>query len=137
MAAYATAADLEAYLAGSTAESERPLGPARIERLLEDAQRDVDRAIGGVADPVTGLRVDVASLTAAQRGALARATCAAAEHRIEIADEIPGGTEFGPPGVPLLWRGSRPPGPRVFEELAGFALVRRSGTLAVLPDASA
>lgn len=130
MATYASSGDLEEYIAGN----DDVVLPVDVEALLEQAERDVDLAIGqNIAKLPSGLLLDPALLSASQREALARATCAAAEWRLLIdADDLTGGLSVIPSTVTLIGRPGRPPGPRVLEELAGHALIRRSGT--VKPD---
>ncbi len=142
MATYATAEQVLEYLADSDVELsvERDgagelLPSPRLERLIAHAERDVDRAIGGPPIPLaTGLRLDPTTLPAAQRAALSRAVGAAVEYRLSIDPEaLVGADDFLPGGdLTVLRRASRPPGPRVLEELAGYGLVKRSGC--ALPD---
>lgn len=89
MATYATVADFEAYVEGWTTTDEEAL-----ERILERAERDVDRVLGPIArDPDTGLKLDPDDLTTLERAALARAVSAQAYHRITHRGEGTGGVE--------------------------------------------
>lgn len=131
MATYASDEQVRAYLS----ENPELEVPADLAPLIGHGERDVDRAIGG--PPIllaTGLRLDPTLLSTAQRGALSRAVGAAVEFRLMLdAETLTGADDFVPGGeVTLIRRASRPPGPRVLEELAGFGLVRRSGC--ALPD---
>ena len=127
MALYATAADLTAYLLDN-AEVTAPTEPAAIERLLKRAERQVDLVLGPYTlDAVTGLKLTPSWLTPAQRLALSRATCAAAEHELAVGSEVMVGTEdYLPPGLTVLRSAGRQ-APKVAEELAGHGLVTRSG----------
>jgi len=81
----------------------------------------------------TGRKLDPATLSPAQRAALSRATAAACEFRLAVGpEELTGETDYLSGELTMLRRASRPPGPRVLEELAGFNLIRRSGC--ALPD---
>lgn len=140
MGTYASAEELAAYVADDdlielptyTGPGEPPPDDA-VERLIADAERDVDRLLAlGDRDPVTGLRLTPAALSAPQRAALSRATCAAAAWRLHAEPEDVAGAADGIAsvgGIRLLPAG-RPPGPRPVEELAGFGLPLRSGTVA-------
>jgi len=129
MAVYAVAGDLTVYLAS------RPdlAAPADVEVLLREAEQDVDIAIGAFPKLASGLALDPATLTAVQVDALRRATVFAAEFRLETGDELVGATEYVAGPLSVAWRGSRPPGPKVLEALAGHGLYRRSGCAAPSP----
>lgn len=76
MPTYATQADAEAYIEGLVVDNADGFA-----RLLERAERDVDELLGPLhrrAD--TGLKLDPADLPVLEADALARATCAQAEH---------------------------------------------------------
>lgn len=86
MAAYATRAQFEDYVEGWVTDNE-----AALDRLLERASRDVDAVLGPMA-PLTsgayaGLRLDPTVLRDWEAEALARATCAQAEHRNAVGEE--------------------------------------------------
>ncbi len=88
MATYATQADHEAYVEGWVTDD-----PAALERILQRAERDIDRVLGPIRPREdTGLKLDPATdLTAAQAEALARAVCAQAMHRMTTRGEGAGG----------------------------------------------
>jgi hypothetical protein len=142
MGAYATGEEVAAYLSDNpdldlppgVDEDGEAIPSSELERLIAHAERDVDRAIGG--PPVllaTGLRLDPTALSAAQRGALARAVGAAVEYRLSIDSEaLVGADDYVPSEVSIINRAGRPPGPRVAEEMSGYGLIRRSGC--ALPD---
>ena len=134
MATYATAAELKTY-----APSLENLADEPAEALLDRAERDVDRAIGGPTHPDRRRRLDPEELTDPQQEALSRAACAAAEFRAaqgeaKLIGADDGVTEAG--SVTIAPRASLPRvGPKLREELAGFALTMRSGTVTPPPTA--
>lgn len=130
MAVYATSADLTAYLQNDGLS----VPDGAVEALLDQAQEDVDRAVGAFPKLASGLVFDPTLLAAAQQDALRRATCAAAEYRLATEDEAIGASEFLSGPVTLAWRGPRPPGPKVLEALAGHGLFRRSGCAQPTPE---
>lgn len=120
---YATVGDLEAYarLLGLSA-------PAGGVDLLEAASRDVDRICRRRNIPVDLLQADA-------RAALSRATAAAALFRAEMGGEAVLGVDDGLASIGPVSFSARPPqrwSTLVVEELAGFGLLARSGTVA--PD---
>lgn len=133
MSAYVTLEELQAGLPIDLAAELAALPPALVTMLLEDASQDVDRAIGGPRDPITGRAVDPLVLALTQIAALKRATIEAAAFRLSDAESIRGATEYTPAGLALAWRGVRPPSPAVLEALEGHGLIVRSG-LAPDPD---
>jgi hypothetical protein len=133
MAIYATSADLAAYLAATREDLPAPTDQGALEALLIEAQQDVDVAVGPFPKLASGLALDPSTLTAPQQAALRRATCAAAEFRLDSEDES-GATEFLAGPLTVGWRGSRPPGPKVIEALAGYGLIRHSGCAAPSPE---
>lgn len=130
---YATADELAEYLASNEEVWNAPEGDDA-EALIERAELDVDRALGPLdRDPITGLKLDPATLTTPQRAALARATCAAAEFRLTQGEEDLVGADDGISSVgSLSFRDGlrpRPPGLKALEELSGFGFEIRSGTV--------
>jgi hypothetical protein len=86
MPAYATVADFEAYVPGWVTDDADEL-----DKLLERASRDIDSLLGPVRyrlDGVyAGFKLDpAADLDDAGAAALARATCAQAEHRYRFVE---------------------------------------------------
>lgn len=86
MAAYATRAELDAYIEGG-----HGLGNDEADRLLERASRDVDAVLGPLA-PIAagdyeGLKLDPTRLLDWEAEALSRATCAQAEYRQDVGEE--------------------------------------------------
>jgi len=134
MAIYASANDLASYLAAIDSDLRPPTSPAAVEQLLTAAEQDVDRVVGAWPKLPSGLALAPALLTPAQQAAVTRATCAAAEFRLASGDEVVGASEFLSGSLTLAWRGPRPPGQRVAEELSGFGLIRRSGCALPTPD---
>lgn len=125
MPIYATAADLASYVADNT-EVGVPTGVAA-DRLLERAERDVDRVVGPWPVFSNGRKFDPPSLTAPQRAALSRATCAAAEFRLTIGEsELVGDDDYLPALLTPLRTAGRT-SPKMLEELAGSGLVKWSG----------
>lgn len=136
MATYATPGDLDAYLADD-------VGARRVllsaddeakERLLERGERAVDVALGPThyTRTAAGLLLDPTTLTAAQQGALSRATCAYVEWLLLVGSEFEAGDSLETPnGIAFVQPPQRTP-PKVIAELAGYGLLRRSAT--VLPD---
>ncbi|MBO0767543.1 MAG: hypothetical protein J2O48_02540 [Solirubrobacterales bacterium] len=104
-----------------------------VDRLLQRAEGDVDRAIGGPPKaPDQARRLDPTTLPQAQADALSRATCAAALFRLRQRETILVGADDG-----LISAGSvqfRQIGwlprqsPVMLEELAGSGLMQHSGT---------
>lgn len=83
MATYATISDFEGTIEGWVTDD-----AAALERIIERAERDVDRVLGPLRrDPNTGLKVDPTNLTAPDRAALARAVSRQAHHRITALGE--------------------------------------------------
>lgn len=139
MATYASAELLAEYVAGN-ALVRLPEGED-VERLLERAERDVDRVLGPYPpDPATGLKFDPGELTTAQRGALARATCAAAEFVLAQGPELLTGADDGVAAAGSVSYSLRPAprqAPRLLEELAGHGLIARTLTALPTQDADA
>lgn len=130
MGVYATAEQLDAYVVDNQ-DVDAPAG-AEAERLLDRAQRDVDRVVGPWPILSTGLKFDPGTLPVTAREALARATCAAAEYRVEVGeDQLVGGDEYLPDMLRPLRTAGRA-GPKVLEELVGHGLILTS--LTVGPD---
>lgn len=129
---YATAEDLAAYaIEDELPEAKIPTGDAA-DCLLERAERDVDRAIGGPPHPDRRRRLDPGTLTDPQREALTRATCAQASFLIAQRPRtlvgqddrvaVAGPLTFADRAFPRL-------GARVLEELAGYGLLADSRTV--------
>lgn len=128
MSTYATRAEVEAYLSRSAypEDPDPPLPPgAEGDELIRDGERDVDDEIGGgPADLTTGLKLNPALLTAAQRAALARAVGAAVEHRllVDVEDRAAAGA-YGPTDEVTELRPPAWIAPKILKELAGFGLL--------------
>lgn len=129
MPTYAGAELLRAYCAASGVVL--PATAAELDALIERAERDIDRLLGPYPiDPLTGLKLDPLEVTPAQAGALARATCAAAEYRVAVGEDAwieardgltaVGGLSFDLRPLPRV-------APKALEELSGHALLLRSG----------
>jgi hypothetical protein len=71
VAIYASVSDLESYVADNP-EVTLSGGSEAVERLLQRAERDVDRALGPYPVLATGRKLDPTVISAPQRGALAR-----------------------------------------------------------------
>lgn len=137
--AYATIEDLTAYLREDGIPTARIPDDEAAERLLARAEREVDRAIGGPPHPTRRRRLEPSLLTAAQAEALARATCAQASFLLEQRPRTLIGADDGLTSIGELAFSARPLprlGARVLEELAGFGLLARSGTVAPSPVTS-
>lgn len=137
MATYANIANFEAYVEGWTTTD-----PAALERILERAERDVDRVLGPLRRrDDTGLKLDPLELTEPHRDALARAVSAQAYHRIKRLGEGTGGatpakkrvkgpdfeTEYAD-GPPVVGNGRL--APEVADELEPLDFLRPSGARA-------
>jgi len=134
MAAYASRQELQDYLSGNPV-AQLPDEP-EVERLLERAQRAVDRVLGRWPLLSTALKLDPGSLDLVQRAALSRATCAACEHILSLDAEFwSGDDDYLPNEVSILRRAQRV-SPRMMEELAGHGLIRRSGTVTTILSAA-
>jgi hypothetical protein len=137
MATYATEAQLRDYCADNS-DAVVPGDSDAVERLLERSERRLDGLVGPRAlDATTGLKFVPASLTAVQTKALARATCAVAEHELTVGPGVLiGDDDFLGEGVVLLRQATRQP-LRALEELAGTGLLTYSGCAApTLPTAA-
>lgn len=131
MATYATQADYEAYVEGW-----QTIDVAALERLLRRAERDIDYLLGPGVPLETGLRLDPTTLTAWERNALSRATCAQAEWRYTVTEPVLAGESPGPelkaikgPDFTKEYavQGSPAParfGPKVRQELTAIAHLR-------------
>lgn len=128
MPTYATAADLAAYVEPNP-DVTTPEGD-EADALLERAERDVDRALGPYPpDSDTGLKLDPTLLTDAQVAALVRATCAAAEFRLQVGEgALVGDDDYISAELTILRRAGRS-APKLIEELAGTGLLNFSGTV--------
>lgn len=132
MAVYAVPEDLRVYTARNTAV-DVPDDDAAVEVLLDEAQREVDRACGPWPFLSTGLKFDPPLLPVTGREALRRATCAAAEWLLMLEpEERVGASDLLPAGLSITQRAGRV-SPRMVEELAGHGLMLYSGTY-VAPD---
>jgi hypothetical protein len=130
VATYATVADLRAYVldSGVLVAHDDPSA----ERVLQRAERDVDRLLGPYPVLTTGRKRDPVLLTAPQQQALARATCAAAEFRIAMGEDELVGVEDGIAAAGPVTFSKNPitrVAPKALEELAGSGLVTYSGTV--------
>lgn len=132
MAVYATADDLAAYIVDND-EVKRPTGDAA-ERLLERAQRDVDAVVGPWPRFSNGLKFDPTQLDVVQADALNRATCAAAEFRLQLGEATLVGDDDYLPGDVAVLRRAAAVSPKLLAELAGSGLLKRTGTAGLSPD---
>lgn len=119
MATYATQSDFEAYSIGWTTTD-----PVALEKILEQAERDVDRVLGNMGDRPAAqvLKVVPSELDARDRDALMRATCAQAEYIIQMGPAFfRQGQHQSVSGPKFATTGQLPRiGPRVKEELSAF-----------------
>jgi hypothetical protein len=134
---YATADFVRAYCSASGADAELPTKgeAAAMDAMIESAERDVDRMLAPVAPAdraASGLKLDPATLEAAQVVALERAVAAAVEYRAMLGEDELVGAEDNVTGASgLTFKPTiRPPAPKAVEELAGFGFPVRSGTVA-------
>jgi hypothetical protein len=139
---YATAEDFRDYVRDVPADTLAVPHDEAIERLLERAERDVDRIAAGPLPPLeTGRKFDLDDLTEAQADALKRATCAAAEWRLAMGEAELIAADDGVAQVGgLITLTTRPVervAPKLREELAGSGLFLYSGTLRPEPEAEA
>lgn len=128
MATYATQADFEAYVEGWTTED-----AAALERLLQRAERDVDRLLSGVRGTgVGGLKLIPADLETWQAEALARAVCAQGEYAITMGDEFLVRDQYDEAQGPQFRQKGKLSriGPKVWIELDGVGLLAGSGRYA-------
>lgn len=88
MPTYATSAELQAYVNGTSYATRLP---ADLDRLLELAEADLDGEVFGVtfapADYGAARVLNPADLDLDERPALSAATCAQAVYRVEMGDE--------------------------------------------------
>jgi len=125
MGTYATAAEVVAELAAYS-DLQLPSGDA-LERLIDQAERAVDRRIGGhLVDPMNGRRVVPLLLTSWQREALKHAVAVAVGHLSEQDTEAAFGHDDLLP-VSLQRIHGDGLNRKIDAELAGSGLVRRSG----------
>lgn len=128
MTTYATFSDLAAFCVAFDLITYP--GDPKAFPLIGAAERDVDRALNPHGTPLpTGLRYDPLLLTAAQRAALSRATCAQAVHRLILGEDYFSEPEDITTGELRILRPARSISNRVFEEVAGHDLYRRTGTV--------
>lgn len=121
---YATVADLRGYSLSPLTDDD-----SYLEKILERAERDVDRNAGYWNVLTNGRKFDPVSMEARKRQALARATCAQAEYRLQM------GEAFFIEAVPASVSGDdtnytgRPPrfGPKAREEMQDAQLIRAGG----------
>lgn len=133
-AVYCAPADVHAYVIDNPSV-ELP-DDAAITRLIERAQRDIDRLCERWPILSTGLRFDPALLPVTSREALRRATCAQVEYIVaaevgELVAEHDRVTAV-PNGVSFAGEPPRRIGLRAVEELSGHGLITWSGCVA--PD---
>lgn len=133
MPTYATVDEFKSYVADIPLDTLSLPDDEAIERLLERAERDVDRIAGPWPVLSTGRRFAPDSLTTAQQDALMRATCAQAEFRLAMGEFELIGADDGIAGVAGVVTFATKPlprvGPKVIEELAGSGLYLYSGAL--------
>ena len=130
MGTYATQSQIVAALAAHP-DVQVPGGDA-LEQLIAGAERAVDRRLGPYpVDPVTGAKLAPELLTVAQRAALVAAVAVGVGHAI-LADgeETFGGDDYLPNLISRVSGDGL--GARIDSELAGHALLARSGC--ALPD---
>lgn len=132
MTDYATAYDVEEALPHFRGVRQRDSDD--LERTLEAAARDVDRACRGPGDLLDGSPLfDVDALTEYQVETLRWATVVACVWRLAEGEaDLLAVSDWMPTGLSFDRRAGRPPGAVVLEVLAGSGLIRRSGT--VSPD---
>ena len=128
MATYATQADFEAYSEGWTTTD-----PPALERILQRAERDVDRVVGyqGERPAAQALKFVPGTLTTRERDALRDATCAQAEYRVKMGESFfRQGQHRSVSGPQFSTQGQLPRiGPKVWEELARFGRTQRWATV--------
>lgn len=125
MPTYTDAAAFEAYVEGWVTDN-----PQALDRLLERAERDVDRMLGAWwPDETTGLKITVADLQTWQAAALSRAVCAQAEYRFKMGEDyFVRGQHQEVIGPDFQAKGKLPRfSPKAMEELQGAGLVRLQG----------
>lgn len=125
MATYATTADLAALIEGFTVDDS-----AAAERLLERAEREIDRVLGPwpLLD-ATGLKMDPSTLSALDADVLRRATVAQAEYELTMGYDFfvrPQYAKTVANGVSIDGKAPRV-GPKALTELLRFTQ-RRPGT---------
>jgi hypothetical protein len=129
---YTTSDEVRLYIQDnrSAVRALRNADDGTFERLIARAQHAVDLVVGGSpADPSTGLRLDPAALTSAQATALARATAAWIEWAVIVGlATVAGDSVEAPSSLAVVQPAARYP-PKVVSELAGYGLVKRSGTV--------
>jgi hypothetical protein len=131
MGVYATQAELVEYAQGDP-DALLPASSEETEALLVRAERTVDLVLGPIPrDEATGRKLDPADLTDAQRDALSRATCAAALHELALTRAVVEGrdSEYTPSEVREVIGVTAFPPVQTLRELAGYDLIRTSGTV--------
>lgn len=123
MPTYADAAAVKAYTSIDALDA---LADAEIDKLLIEAERDIDSAVGARArDETTGLKFVPSTLTTHEEDVLSRATCAQVEYRFIMGPEFfiraqhdrTKGPEFEVDGkLPIV-------GPKTWRELEGSGLL--------------
>jgi hypothetical protein len=127
MADYASQADFEGYVLGWVTDD-----PAALERILQNAERDVDTVFGPMELADNGLKyghphdANEKGLTPGQVVALTNATCAQAEYRIQMGEDFFVQDQYETVSGPNFSRTGRLAriGPKTMAELQAADLVR-------------
>ena len=133
MATYASVADLAAYTEGLALPIAEDPEFARLSRIIERAERQIDGLLmwRGLPDEINHRRVRVEELDGWDRESLRMATCAQAEYRLLMGEDFfKGGQYSRVVGPDFETQGVMPTiGPRVWEELesASYKLFHTGG----------
>lgn len=132
---YCTRAQARAY-ASEYGITDLPGDDNALDALIRRSEQDVDLLVGNSTprDPLTGRRLAPGTLTADAQIALARGTAASAIWRAVVGErellDPDGATSVSAGGVSIsLGPTVRPPCPLAVEEMVGYGILRKSGTL--------
>lgn len=127
---FATVADLVAYTEGLTAPTPAGADEARIKRIIERAEIQVDNLLTWTGEPLAQdatesqpavyRSLDPADISAADRYFLSRAVCAQAEYRLQQGEAFFSSAQYERAKGPEFETTGRLPniGPKVWEELS-------------------
>lgn len=130
MSVYAVLADWQVFLQDFEL-LKVPADLERAQRILDSAERDVDRVLGPYTRQPGGLKLNTTKLTDEQSDALARAVCAQATHRLALGEDWFSEPDDLVTGDIRVLRPAERVAGRVYEELSGFGLMQRSGMVPV------
>lgn len=137
MSIYATPDQIRAELQDLGWRVRLPDDDARLGRLIDRAELDVDRVVGGTYSAASDRKLDPEQLAAPQRAALVRAVAAQVAFRARREHELLDGDDRLRSVGEISWVGTPPRlSPSVVEALAGRGLIRDARTTTATEDAA-